>query len=337
MGIEILDQVPLAPYTTLKVGGNSKYLVKVDSAEQLTKVQQFAKQTAAPLFIMGGGSNVLVSDEGFSGLTIHNCILGITYTPIDDATVQVKVGAGESLDALVADAVSRGYWGLENLSHIPGTVGAAPIQNVGAYGVEMSDVVVSVTAFSMHTGEYKTFMNDECNFAYRDSYFKTNDGRCWVVTTVTFELSTERNPLLSYGDLQNLDSDTVSLIKIREAVITVRSGKFPDWEQVGTAGSFFKNPIITSELHDQLRAQYPDVPTFLSLDGCYKISLGWILDKVCGLRGYQQGQVGLYKNQALVLINNGDSAAAIKDFVTTIQAEVFKRTGVTIEPEVRYI
>jgi len=335
--MDIRTGVQLAPYTTLKVGGAAAHLVAVTSEAQLQQVQQFASQIAAPVLLLGSGSNVLVSDAGYPGVVIINQIKGIAYQPIADGTVEVTIGAGELLDDVVADAVSRGYWGLENLSHIPGTVGAAPIQNVGAYGVEVSALIASVQAVSLGTGEVRTFLNQDCQFAYRDSYFKTPPGRDWVITSVTCTLSTDRVPRLEYGDLTQLDAATCTLQAIRALVIEIRSTKFPDWHTVGTAGSFFKNPIVSAKQRDQLVQQYPALPTFVMADGRYKISLGWVLDHVCQVRGYSVGSVGLYHNQALVLTNTGDSAAAIETFAAKITALVYEKTGITIEPEVRFV
>jgi UDP-N-acetylmuramate dehydrogenase len=335
--MEIRTGVPLAPYTTLKVGGAAEHLVEVTSETELQQVRQFAEQIDAPVLLLGGGSNVLVPDAGYQGVVIVNRITGIEYQSTAEGKISVTIGAGELLDDVVADTVKRGYWGLENLSHIPGTVGAAPIQNVGAYGVEVSALITSVRAVSLQSGEVRTFKNQDCQFAYRDSYFKTAAGREWLVTRVTCTLATDREPRLEYGDLQQLDQATCTLADVRAKVIEIRSSKFPDWHTVGTAGSFFKNPIISVDQHTQLLQQYPALPTFVMPDGRYKISLGWVLDKVCDLRGYRVGAVGLYHNQALVLINTGDSATAIEDFAAQIAALVYDKTAIKIEPEVRFV
>lgn len=335
--MEIQTDVCLASYTTLKVGGVAKYLVEVRSVEELQQVRQFAQQIAAPVLVLGGGSNILISDAGFAGVVIHNCISGVSFAERSGDEVRVTVGAGESLDELVVTTVERGYWGLENLSHIPGTVGAAPIQNVGAYGVEVASLIESVEAVSLTTGEVWTFTNAECEFAYRDSYFKTPVGRDWMITQVTFVLSTNRAPQLQYGDLATLDPDTCTLQSVRAKVIEIRSGKFPDWYTVGTAGSFFTNPIISATDRDRLLALYPALPTYLMPDGQYKVALGWVLDKICGLRGHTVGAVGLYEAQALVLVNTGDSASAIAAFAADIQSIVREQTGIEIEPEVRFV
>ena len=332
-----LHHEPLADYTTLKVGGPAAHLVAVQSVAELESMRQWAQSMGVPVLSLGSGSNVLIPDVGYPGLVIINQIKGLVYEPAGGGAVTVTIGAGEQLDEVVADSVSRGYWGLENLSHIPGTVGAAPIQNVGAYGVELSALIEHVTAVSLSTGEVRVFANADCQFGYRDSYFKTTAGRDWFITSVVCRLSTGRSPVLTYGDLQQLDHHTCTLGAVRAHVIAIRSTKFPDWHTVGTAGSFFKNPIISAAHCTQLQQQYSGLPAYKQADGQMKVSLGWILDKVCELRGHQVGAVGLYQAQALVLINTGDSAAAIAAFADQISQVVFTKTRITIEPEVRFV
>lgn len=330
----------LVAYTTLKVGGPARYLFEVTTLEALQKARSFARQMNVPLLVLGAGSNVLVSDAGFAGVVVINQLMGRDYQRVSETTTLVVCGAGESLDAVVADTVEKGYWGLENLSHIPGTVGATPVQNVGAYGVEVSDRIVAVQAVHLETGEIKTFAPAECQFGYRDSYFKSTAGRAWIITSVTFTLSTAANgAVLGYADLKQFaDTHTsVSVQDVRNEIIRIRSSKFPDWHTVGTAGSFFKNPLISSEQLQSILQSYPAMPHFVQPDGRYKIALGWVLDKVCNLKGYTQGAVGLYENQALVLINYGDSAAAIEELVQHVGATVLEKTGITIEPEVRFV
>jgi len=335
--MQLHTNVSLCEYTTLKVGGPAAHMAMVQSVAQLEQARQFAQQIAAPVLSLGSGSNVLVSDAGYPGVVIVNQIKGSVYQTNADGTVTATIGSGELLDDVIADTVSRGYWGLENLSHIPGTIGAAPIQNVGAYGVEVSAVVEQVAAVSLTTGLERIFTNAECGFAYRDSYFKSAAGREWFITSVTCTLSTGRQPVLEYGDLQQLDPQTCTLADIRDQVISIRSAKFPDWHTVGTAGSFFKNPIITAAHCQQLQQRYPDLPVYPQSDDRCKVSLGWILDKVCGLRGHQAGAVGLYQAQALVLINTGHSAAAIQALASSVQQQVKAQTDIDIEPEVRFV
>jgi len=334
------EHVTLAPYTTLKVGGVGRYLAVVDSVGAVEPVRQFALQTAVPVLVLGHGSNVLIPDSGFAGLVLINQITGRSYTTNADGTTHATFGAGEDWDAVVADTVERGYWGLENLSHIPGTVGATPIQNVGAYGVEVSERIVSVAAISLVTGAVRTFTPAECQFSYRDSYFKTESGRDWLITDVTFILhSTRAAAVLTYADLRTFAAAHLdyTAADIRAEIISIRSTKFPNWQTIGTAGSYFKNPSITLAQVAALLDRYPALPHWPQPDGTVKVSLGWILDQVCGLRGYTDGAVSLSAHQALVLLNTGDSATAITEFAQYVADTVYKKTHITIEPEVRSV
>ncbi len=349
MDLKIRTNEPLAAHTTLQVGGPARWFAEVRNVAELAAARRFAVECAQlhadvePPLVLGGGSNVLISDNGYNGLVIKLTLTGRTEAALDGAgTMRVTVAAGENFDAVVADSVAQGWWGLENLSHIPGSVGATPIQNVGAYGVEVAERIESVEAWHWGSGELRIFSADECAFAYRDSFFKQPAGRDWVVTAVTFRLNVTPLPVLSYGSLQELKplqaAGKLTPAQVREHVINVRAGKFPDWRRVGTAGSFFKNPIISASHAETLIARYPELPHFPQADGRVKVSLGWVLDHVCGLRGYRVGGVCLYAAQALVLVNDGGATATeINAFATEVAARVADETGITIEREVRTI
>jgi UDP-N-acetylmuramate dehydrogenase len=333
--VDVRQQVPLSSYTTLQVGGPAKYFVAARSVAELQSAIAFARANDLVVFILGHGSNVQVSDGGYAGLVIKNEIAGIRYQ-IDEDSVTAHVGAGVSLDQFIIDTVNRGYWGLENLSHIPGTVGATPVQNVGAYGVEVSQYILAVHAYNIDTHESKKFTTEECQFGYRDSYFKTDIGSSWCITAVAFILSIRPKPQLSYKDLTNLPLNS-NQENIRNKVISIRLEKFPDWHTVGTAGSFFKNPIVPNDLAKQLQLRYPTLPVYPVGTNTSKISLGYILDKVCHLKGYAIGPVRLYEHQALVLVNDGGTTADIDWLVARVQATVAAATGIQIEREVRRI
>ncbi|MBY0309574.1 UDP-N-acetylmuramate dehydrogenase [Patescibacteria group bacterium] len=328
--------VSLARHTTLKVGGEAKYFTRVQSEEELRSAMSFAEQHSLPIFVLGGGSNVLVSDDGFAGVVIQMGIQGIMFAHTGEE-VRVTVGAGVVFDEFVAHCVERGYWGLENLSHIPGTVGATPIQNVGAYGVEVGDCIFEVQTLHLKTATERTFSQAECDFDYRSSFFKTTEGSEYVITSVTFILSSSPQPRIDYGDLamrfaHALPTDPQS---VRAHIIAVRSQKFPDWQTVGTAGSFFKNPIIVRSHAESLKAMYPELPLYGVSETHVKCSLGFILDKVCGLKGYREGFVRLYEKQALVLVaETGVRAQDITMFADAISKKVFSATGIVIEREV---
>lgn len=336
--VKLASNVSLAPYTTLKVGGLARYFVEVRSEEELqAAIKEMAGQS---VFILGGGSNVLVNDAGIEGLVIKNSISGVIYEDEVETNVLVTVGAGVIWDELVEETLKRGYWGLENLSSIPGTVGATPVQNVGAYGIEVGELIVSVRVYDPVTDSFKVLNNAECRFGYRDSLFKSADGQHLVVTRVTYRLSRASHPRLHYKDLAERFSNIAApaLFEIRKAILEIRAGKFPDWHVFGTAGSFFKNPLISAEQGKELLLQYPELPLYPQPNGQVKVSLGYILDKICNLRGYREGEVGLFDKQALVLVNYGNASATdIKNFANKISQIVFDKTKIKIEMEVREI
>ena len=338
--MEVKEKVKLAPYTTLGIGGPAEYFSLARSEKEMVELVSDARKVGQSIIVIGGGSNILVDDAGVNGLVIKNEIKGISRD-ISKDVVLVTAGAGEEWDSLVAYTVREGWWGLENLSAIPGSVGATPIQNVGAYGVEVADVVESVRVLDSRTGEIHILKREDCRFGYRDSIFKSADGRGLIVLFVTFRLSLSPNPKLHYKDLAERfggNADAPTLSEIREAVIAIRKGKFPDWKVVGTAGSFFKNPVISKDEYERLLLQYPELPGFAEKEGYVKVSLGWILDRVCSLKGYKEGNVGLYDKQALVLVNWGNaSAAEVKNFSTKVADQVFDKTKIQIEFEVRAI
>jgi len=329
--------VLLSQYTTLKAGGPADHFATVATVKELQKALQFAKQMAVPFYVLGGGSNVLFPKEGYRGLVILNRIKGVAYES-EGEVVELRAGAGENWDELVASSVQKTYWGLENLSSIPGTVGATPIQNVGAYGVEVSQLIKEVRCIHTDTHVEKVFSNSDCQFGYRDSFFKSQVGREWIVVEVTFLLSNTAKPNLEYKDILHVKNEKkLTPQKVREAVQSIRQNKFPDWTTVGTAGSFFKNPVVSEEKFLELKKKYSELPGYETQTGEYKISLGWILDKALELKGYCRDDVCLYEKQALVLVSHGASTDAIKSFYTEIQKNVQEKTNICIEPEVQII
>jgi UDP-N-acetylmuramate dehydrogenase len=333
----IREFVSLRDLTTLGVGGEARYFFKATTDADILAAVAFAKTNGLSWFVLGGGSNVLVPDDGYSGLVIQVAIQGRQYHVQDDGSVVATIGSGEVLDEVVAETVGRSWWGLENLSHIPGTVGATPIQNVGAYGVEVADRIVSVQAIDTEKMKTVTLTQAACQFGYRDSYFKKVPGR-YIITNVSFKLSVTPQPVLLYKDLATwfasyTDVPTVS--QVRNAVMEIRSHKFPDWTVVGTAGSFFKNPIVPQATADALQKKFPLLPCHSLADGTCKIALGYVLDKVCQLKGFSEGGVGLYKDQALVLVTDkNNSAQQVEKFAANIIERVQVETGLTIEWEV---
>jgi len=338
MDCTVQKAVALAPLTTLQVGGTAETYVRVTDEQTLVAAVQYASDNQLPITILGGGSNVLIPDAGVSGLVIHNAMTEYSVE-ISDDEVLVTAGAGETLDAVIEKTVAEGWWGLENLSHIPGSVGATPVQNVGAYGVEVADVIASVRVYDVLTNTFLTFSVADCAFGYRDSLFKQTDGKRYIVTAVTYRLSKTAAPKLEYRDLTTAFPDgCTDQAAIRSAVIAIRAKKFPDWNTVGTAGSFFKNPVIPKSQYAALCTTYPELPAFPVSDTAVKVPLGYILDKILGYKGKGTDTVGTYAGQALVLINKGGATAAdIVAFADEITTTVAEQLAIDIEWEVTQI
>lgn len=330
------ENVPLSSLTTFRIGGNARYVAECASATDLAEAVTFATEKGLPYTALGEGSNVLAHDEGYPGVVLHIRIGGIDMEDTQDGAVIVRVGAGIIWDRLVSITAAKGLWGIENLAGIPGTTGAAPVQNIGAYGAELSDTVVSVAAFDTKEGRTREFSKEECEFGYRDSVFKKD--KRYVITEVVFKLQAHGEPRVSYKDLQALNEQGVALSTPREiaaAVRDVRSRKFPDLRVDGTAGSFFKNPVITNGEYQALLNQYPEMPGYETTDGV-KVPLGWILDHVLSLRGFSIGPVRLYEQQALVLVaERGARFADVETLANYVAEKVLNTTHIHIEREVR--
>lgn len=344
MAIPIQTNVPLAPLTTFHIGGNAEFFVEVTTEEELHEAVVWAQERNIPITVIGGGSNLLVSDEGVQGLVIKNAIRGTQYA-IEGDTVIVMVGGGQILDSLIEELVEKNIPGLENLSSIPGTVGATPIQNVGAYGVEVKDVIQSVRVYDTEEHIYTSLSRAECDFRYRNSFFKTTEGKRYIIAGVTFIFSRSTPCNIAYKDLSAYlkENTTPTLREVRDAIIAIRKEKFPDWHTIGTAGSYFKNPIVAEEVFTALSKQYPELPGFPEGDHMIKIPLGYVLDKILGLRGYREGNVGLYEKQALVLVEYGTmqgvkvTATEVTRFAEHISSRVKDALGILIEWEVNIL
>ncbi len=339
MAIVIQQHTALSEHTTLKTGGAARYMVEVLSLEDLREVADFIVKEKLEYLVFGGGSNIFVGEVGFSGVVIKMMNKGIVYEEKETGEVKVKVASGEWLDKVVEKTVTDGIFGLENLSAIPGTVGATPVQNVGAYGMEVKDLITEVEAFHLPTKKVRVFSNEECKFGYRDSFFKTKVGSEYIILAVNFLCNKKFTARIAYGDLEKrFITEAPTALRVREALIEIRGKKFPDWKVLGTAGSFFKNPIIPRTEGQALRARYEDLPIYDVSADMVKVPLGYILDKVCNLKGFRSGNVGLYEEQALVLVNYGGATPTeIISFVEEIKSRVFTKTGIMIEPEVRFI
>lgn len=339
--MDIQEHILLSRFTTFRTGGPARFFTRARTADELSCALQFAHDRNLPHFILGGGSNLLISDHGYDGLVIKNEIAGIEISPPDNDQVQVIVGAGIHWDQLVAHTVGQNLWGLENLSWIPGTAGAAPVQNIGAYGTEVCQHILWVEAFDPSTRQLKRLDRDACQFGYRDSIFKHPTGQSLAITRIAFSLSCTSAPNLCYRDLHTHFSDASApptLAQIRDAIITIRKNKLPDTAQLGTAGSFFKNPIIPSATLDQLSKSFEKIPHYPDSTGHVKIPAAWLIDHVCHLRATRLGPVGTYPTQALAIVNYGHATSQqIFDFSQTIRAAVLDNTGISLEREVQLI
>ncbi len=289
-----------------------------------------------PLLFMGGGSNLLFLNN-FAGTVFHSVIDDIDIVAEDDTSVSVRVGSGVVWDDFVAYCVEKGWWGVENLSLIPGEVGASAVQNIGAYGVEVKDVLQSIEAISVDDLSKRIFTNAECNYGYRDSIFKNSLKGKYVITYVTYRLSKIANPNIGYGALKSVLSENPSLNEIRDAIIAVRNSKLPDPKVYGNAGSFFMNPVIPMEQFAELQSRYPEIPSYPASEGYIKVPAGWLIEK-SGWKGKSLGNAAVYEKQALVLINRGGATGMeIKHLADTVIADVQKIFGITLHAEVNYI
>ena len=332
------ENVSCKELTTLKVGGLVRYVATITSLEELEQARLFIEEVALPYVVLGEGSNVLPSDDSYKGVVLLMQIPGISYGPEQDGKVAVTVGAGVPWEELVSELAQKGYWGTENLAGIPGTVGAAPVQNIGAYGAEFSNICTHVKGMNLKTGEDFHFTKEECELEYRDSIFKRR--KELVITEVGIEVETQGVPQLGYSDLARLAHERVVLttpLEISTAVREVRSKKFPDLAVQGTAGSFFKNPIIDQQRFNELSASYGAIPSYPAKNGI-KVPLAFILDHVLGMKGHVEGKVSLFGNQPLVLVTDeGATAKDVDEFAKTIEKKVFDATGIKIQREVQKV
>jgi UDP-N-acetylmuramate dehydrogenase len=338
--MEVLENVSLAEYTTLRLGGVARFFVSVQSIPELREALSYAQDNTLPVFVLGGGSNTLFSDEGWKGLVVHMKLLGRAYEEDSMGDARVTASAGEVWDDLVAETVQQGLWGLENLSYVPGTVGAAPVQNIACYGVEVREVIDWVEVLDRKTGDLHILSVEECAFGYRDSIFKHEKGNDYIVTRVAFRLSTHPNPRLEYKDLHEYFGarTDVSVSEVREALQTIRGKKFPDLKQYGTAGSFFKNPVIPKHLHASLEKWFDAPVPWYAVDAEHvKIPLGWVLEKM-GWKGKCEGHMGCWEAQSLVLVHYGaGTASELILFANKIAQEVKQKTTIKIVPEVHIV
>jgi len=335
MTLQVLAQVSLKPFNSFGIDVRAQLFAEAHSDSDVREALTYATAHKVPLLVMGGGSNLLLTQD-VQALVLRMATQGIRVLHDDGLQVVVEAEAGEAWHPFVLWTLEQGFCGLENLSLIPGTVGAAPMQNIGAYGVEIKDVFASLTALDRHTGELRDFSLEECNFAYRDSLFKHETGR-WLILRVRFALSRASHLKLDYGPVQQrlagqgITEATPS--DVSRAICSIRREKLPDPAELGNAGSFFKNPLVSHVLAAELQALYPDLVAYPQADGQMKLAAGWLIDKA-GWKGFRDGDAGVHKLQALVLVNyGGASGHDIANLARRIQQDIAERFKVELEME----
>ncbi|MEA2702025.1 MAG: UDP-N-acetylmuramate dehydrogenase [Candidatus Parcubacteria bacterium] len=332
----VREDIPLAPLTTFRMGPTARYLIEIRTKEELPEAFAFINEKQLPFFILGGGSNtIFTAPERFESVVLKIAIPGFEVVDDTDAGAIIRVGAGEDWDGVVERAVAFGLSGIEAMSAIPGLAGATPIQNVGAYGVEIADVLESVEAYDYVNREFKILTPSECGFSYRDSLFKHE--KRYIITAITLGLSKgePRVPdypgVKAYFDPHNIAGPT--LAEIRDAIIEIRRTKLPDPKDIASVGSFFKNPFVTEEAVARLRNEFEHPVVFEQDDGRYKVGAGWLIDTL-GLKGKSFGNLGFYKNNALVITNDGDATyGELAELVEDTRRRVRERFSIELEPE----
>lgn len=334
------ENVSLRHFNTFGLESRAQFFEEAESTAALADVIKNPLWQNTPKFILGGGSNILFTQD-IDALVIKIAIKGIELVKEDKDFVWLHAGAGEKWHDFVMYCVEHNYAGVENLSLIPGTIGAAPMQNIGAYGVEIQDVVETVEAISMETAEMRTFSKEECLFGYRESIFKHDLKGKFIITGVIFRLNKKPVYHVEYGDIQKtlaeMNVETPSIKAISDAVIKIRKSKLPDPAEIGNAGSFFKNPEISEDQFDKLKSDFPSVPGYPTIPGFVKVPAGWLIEQA-GWKGYRDGDIGVHARQALVLVNYGEgSGDQIKALSEKIQKSIKEKYGIDLSAEVNFM
>ncbi len=335
MSLQVHPGVSLKPFNSFGVDVQAQLFAEAHSDAEVREALAYAVQHDVPLLVIGGGSNLLLTAD-IQALVLRMATRGIRVLSDDGSQVVIEAEAGEPWHPFVQHTLAQGLSGLENLSLIPGTVGAAPMQNIGAYGVEIKDVFAGLTALDRQTGELRDFTLDECNFAYRDSLFKQQPGR-WLILRVRFTLNRTAHLHLEYGPVrqrlteQGIDQPTPT--DVSQAICSIRSEKLPDPLVLGNAGSFFKNPLVPAALVAQLKGEYPDLVAYAQPDGQMKLAAGWLIEKA-GWKGFRDADAGVHKLQALVLVNYGNATGLqLLALAQRIQKDISQRFSVELEME----
>jgi len=337
--MNISENVPLAPLTTLEVGGPARFFASVETEDEVIEAFGFARERGLPVFVLGGGSNILVSDKGFEGLVVRIALKGLSQdSPGED--MLVRAAAGENWDSFVARCVKDDLAGIECMSGIPGTIGGTPVQNVGAYGQEVSETIIAVRCFDRQAEGIVELSNEQCSFGYRTSIFNTIERERYMVLSVLYRLTPGGNAKIVYRELVDRFADRQpSLAETREAVLTIRRSKSmvieKDDPNRRSAGSFFKNPIGETDKFKELNARFNgEVPHFPAGSGKEKIPAAWLIEKAGFQKGFEMGNVGISTNHSLAIVNRGGaSAAEIVELKDAIQSAVNKKFGIELVPE----
>ncbi|MGE8190630.1 UDP-N-acetylmuramate dehydrogenase [Pseudomonas sp. NPDC086278] len=335
MSLQLQSGVSLKPFNSFGVDVQARLFAEAHSDDDVREALAYSAAHSVPLLVIGGGSNLLLTAD-IQSLVLRMATRGIRLLSDDGSQVVIEAEAGEPWHPFVQHTLAQGLSGLENLSLIPGTVGAAPMQNIGAYGVEIKDVFAGLTALDRQTGELRDFSLDECHFAYRDSVFKQQPGR-WLILRVRFALNRAEHLHLEYGPVrqrlteQGIEQPTAT--DVSRAICSIRSEKLPDPAVLGNAGSFFKNPLVSAALVARLKGEYPDLVAYAQPDGQMKLAAGWLIERA-GWKGFREADAGVHKLQALVLVNYGGATGLqLLDLAQRIQRDISERFHVDLEME----
>jgi UDP-N-acetylmuramate dehydrogenase len=338
--LKITENINLKPYNTFGLDAFCNYFIEINSINDLLELLKTDIYKNNAKLIIGGGSNILFT-QNFNGIVIKINLKGINVVSEDEDVVIVKAAAGESWHEFVLWSIERKYYGLENLSLIPGCVGASPMQNIGAYGIEIKDVFYELEAINTTTGEKKQFNKDDCEFGYRESVFKTKYKNQFLIISVSFKLNKHSSINTSYGainaELEAMKVTSPTAKDVSNAVIAIRQSKLPNPKETGNAGSFFKNPEISKEKHKQLKSLFEGLVSYPLPNGDFKLAAGWLIEQ-CGLKGFEKNGAAVHSKQALVLINkNNCTGNAVFELSGYVIQKVFDKFGVTLEREVNII
>lgn len=329
--MNIQTQIQLKPFNTLSLDAIASHYIKVQSQQELVDALNYARQQQLNVLILSGGSNMLLP-EHIHALVLHMDIQGIESIAEDEHSKTIRVGAGQIWHDFVLWTTENRLYGLQNLAFIPGLVGASPVQNIGAYGVEAGEFIESVQVYDRQLEQFSLILASDCDFSYRHSIFKDDPNR-FVITHVTFKLLKHAHLMLNYGDLKHAVGDQQTAENLQKQVIQIRQSKLPDPKEYPNVGSFFKNPIVSQQLYDHLALSFPNLPHYPQAQGGVKIAAGWLIDQ-SGWKGKQLGMVGMFHKQALVLVNYDQATLAdVKATYHAVQRDVQQKFNILLEPE----